>query len=97
MPHHLNSPFGKVIVVNSPVQPLTNSFYPSLVNNVTSNGNCHSHGKVNFPTTLPCNRCSYAPLYVQEICQAKSFGCQKRYSQCVKQHTCNHSNCNVCS
>ena len=95
MPHNLNNSLGKVVIISQPPAPRSNR--SCLLDNISGNGNCHNNGLVNFPTTLPCNRCNVPPLYVQEICHNRAHGCAVSYSKCVKELTCNHSNCNVCS
>ena len=95
MPHH-NNLVGKVIVIDgSPQNSCSNR--SCILDDVKGNGQCHDYGLVNYPTTLPCNRCNVSPLYVQEKCRAKARGCSMTYSNCVKELTCNHSNCNTCS
>ncbi len=67
-----------------------------LLDQVKGNGGCHSYGQVNYKTTMPCNRCNFTPLYVQEICQAKANGCSMTYDKCVKKLTCTNCNTKSC-
>ena len=73
-------------------QPINNC----LVDSPLGNSNCHSHGVINYNTTLPCNRCSFTPLYVREICTNRSQGCNVSYKKCVQKLTCNNNSCNYC-
>ena len=67
-----------------------------LVDKPLGNSNCHPYGVINYQTTLPCNRCNFTPLYIQDICSKQSNGCGVSYKKCVKALTCNNDTCNYC-
>ena len=83
-------------VVPTPSCGASNPVRSCLVDQPLGNSNCHSYGVVNYQTTLPCNRCNFTPLYIQNICSKQANGCGVTYKKCVKELTCNNDTCNYC-